>query len=364
MIVAMGRIVVKIGTNTLTGEKGIDKEYLDLLADQVEELRSKGHQVMIVTSGAIGAGSRRMGVKKKVRKIEYRQAYAAIGQPLLMHSYQKAFQLRNIPIAQILVTRQIFNNREYYLNVRNSVDTLLKMDVVPIFNENDSISTSEIGPVFGDNDSLSAHVASKLDADQLIILSDIDGLYDKNPREFEDARLIPLVEHLTDDIMAMAGEGGSEFSTGGMKTKLAAVKIAYRAGCEVVLANGRADRIICRIMNGENIGTRFLAGEKLNSRNRWIYNAEPSGTIYVDEGAEKALLSHKSLLPPGITGVDGFFGAGDVVYINRRFKAVSNLSSDEIRMLTGHHSRDIPKLLGPEKRDDVARPEDIVLIED
>ena len=360
----MARIVVKIGTNTLTGEQGIDRDYLDSLADQVKELREGGHQVMIVTSGAIGAGSRHMGVQKRVRKIEYRQAYAAIGQPLLMHSYQRAFQRHGIPIAQVLVTREIFNNRDSYLNVRNSVETLLKMDVVPIFNENDSISTREIGPVFGDNDSLSAHVASKLDADDLIILSDIDGLYDKNPREHEDARLIPLVEHLTDEIMAMAGEGGSEFSTGGMKTKLSAVKVASRAGCQVILAHGRRERIICRIMEGEEIGTRFMAGERMNSRNRWILNAEPAGTIFVDEGAVKALKKHKSLLPSGITGAEGFFHAGDVVLINSSFKAVSNLSSDEIRLLLGRHSREIQKLLGPDKRDDVARPEDIVSIED
>jgi glutamate 5-kinase len=358
----MARIVIKIGTNTLTGEKGIDLDYLDSLAEQVKELRSHGHQVMIVTSGAIGAGSRHMGVDKRVRKIEYRQAYAAIGQPLLMHYYQQAFQNRDIPIAQVLVTREIFNNRESYLNVRNSVETLLKMDVIPIFNENDSISTREIGPVFGDNDSLSAHVASKLDADRLFILSDIDGLFDKNPHESKDAKLIPLVSKLTNEILAMAGEGGSEFSTGGMKTKLKAVKIASRAGCDVVLAHGRVERIVCRIMEGEKLGTRFLAGEKMNSRNRWIYNAEPSGTIFVDEGAIKALKTHKSLLPSGITGAEGIFAAGDVVFINRTFKAVSNLSSDEIRLLTGHHSRDIPKLLGADKRDDVARPEDIVLI--
>ncbi|MDC7222671.1 MAG: glutamate 5-kinase [Spirochaetales bacterium] len=360
----MARIVIKIGTNTLTGENGIDLEYLDSLADQVRELRTSGHQVMLVTSGAIGAGSRHMGVERRVRKIEFRQAYAAIGQPLLMHSYQKAFQSRDSPIAQVLVTREIFNNRESYLNVRNSVETLLKMNVVPVFNENDSISTREIGPVFGDNDSLSAHVASKLDADQLIILSDIDGLYDKNPRDHEDARLIPLVEQLTEEILAMAGEGGSEFSTGGMKTKLKAVKIASRAGCQVVLAHGRRERIICRIMEGEPVGTRFLAGRRMNSRNRWIYNVEPSGTIHVDEGADRALRANKSLLPSGIVGVEGIFSSGDVVYINRSFKAVTNLSSDEIRLITGHHSRDIPKILGPDKRDDVARPEDIVILEE
>ncbi|MDC7219324.1 MAG: glutamate 5-kinase [Spirochaetales bacterium] len=359
----MARVVIKIGTNTLSGADGIDLDYLESLADQVKELRNGGHRVMLVTSGAIGAGSRRMGVEKRVKKIEYRQAYAAIGQPLLMHSYQKAFLKRDIPIAQVLVTREIFNNRESYLNVRNSVETLLKMDVVPIFNENDSISTREIGPVFGDNDSLSAHVASKLEADQLIILSDIDGLFNKNPREHDDARLIPVVEQLTEEILAMAGEGGTEFSTGGMKTKLKAVKIASRAGCQVVLAHGRAERILCRIMDGEAIGTRFMAGKKMNSRNRWIYNAEPAGTILVDKGAVKALEAHKSLLPSGITGVEGRFSAGDVVYINREFKAVTNLSSDEIGLITGHHSRDIPKLLGADRRDDVARPEDIVRLE-
>ena len=358
----MAKIVVKIGTNTLSGTKGVDSGYLDQLALQINELRKNKHQPMIVTSGAIGAGSLRMGVNKRVKKIEFRQAYAAIGQPFLMNSYHEAFKAFDIPIAQILVTREIFNNRDSYLNVRSAVDTLLKMNVIPIFNENDSISTSEIGPVFGDNDTLSAHVASKLEADLLIILSDIEGLYNKNPREFPEAELIPLVKELTPEIKAMAGDGGSEFSTGGMKTKLKAVEIASRAGCQVCLAHGREKDILVKIARGDAVGTRFLSGEKLSSRNRWIYNAEPSGTIFIDQGAVEALNSHKSLLPSGITGVEGVFSVGDVIFLNREFKAVTNLSSEELKPLIGRHSREIQRLLGPEKRDDVARPEDIVKV--
>jgi glutamate 5-kinase len=341
----------------------VDRDYLEHLASQINVLRSEHHQLMIVTSGAIGAGSRRMGMNRRVRKINHRQAYAAIGQPLLMNSYHEAFQIYHIPIAQILVTREIFNNRESYLNVRNAVDTLLKMNVVPIFNENDSISTQEIGPVFGDNDTLSAHVASKLEADLLIILSDIEGLYNMNPREFKQAELIPLVKKLTPEIKAMAGDGGSEFSTGGMKTKIKAVEIASRAGCQVCIAQGREKNIINRIVGGEEVGTRFLAGEKLSSRERWIYNADPSGTIFLDKGAVKALKIHKSLLPSGITGLKGSFSSGDVVLLNNEFKAVTNLSSEELKPLIGRHSREIQKLLGPDKRDDVARPEDIVIID-
>lgn len=359
----MAKIVVKIGTNTLSGKTGVDREFMENLADQIHRLRREGHKIMLVSSGAIGAGSRRMGVTKRVTNVSLRQAYAAIGQPLLMNCYHEAFRRFDIPIAQVLVTREIFNNRESYLNVRRAVDTLINMDVVPIFNENDSVSTKEIGPVFGDNDSLGAHVASKLEADHLIILSDIDGLYDKNPRQHEDACLIPLVTDLTPEIMAAAGGGGSEFSTGGMKTKLKAVKIASRAGCLVSLVQGRERDVIIRLVKGEKLGTRFVPGKRMPSRDRWIANAEPVGTILIDRGAERALKRHKSLLPSGVTGTEGIFSAGDVVYLNRTFKAVTNLSSEELKPLIGLHSREIQKKWGAHRRDDVARPEDIVIIE-
>jgi len=358
------RIVIKVGTNILTSAEGcLDIDFIRTLAEQIHHLRQMGKEVLLVSSGAIGVGTTAMGINRKVKKVHYRQAYAAIGQPLLMDQYNRAFAQWDIPIAQVLVTRDIFNQREAYLNVRNAVKTLLKLGAMPVFNENDSVSTKEIGPVFGDNDSLSAHIASKLDADLLILLTDIDGLYTADPRRNSQAKLLPLVEQLTPEILEMAGDAGSEFSTGGMKTKLKAVEIASPAGCKVILAYGREPDCLKRLMAGEELGTLFLPGEREANRQRWIRNAQPVGTVLVDSGAVSALKKHKSLLPSGITGVEGTFRAGEVVLINKEFKAVTNLSSREIEQLMGAHSSRIQEVLGSDRRDDVARPEDIVFLE-
>lgn len=357
------RIVIKVGTNILTDSEGkLDHGFIESLADQIDKIRRKRIEVMVVSSGAIGVGTTAMGKNRKVRKVQYRQAYAAIGQPLLMSHYNQAFEKKDIALAQVLVTREIFNNRESYLNVRNSVETILKLGALPIFNENDSVSTKEIGPVFGDNDSLSAHISSKLDADLLILLTDIDGLYTANPTRNSGARLIPLVEEITPDILEMAEGAGSEFSTGGMITKLKAVQIASPAGCAVLLADGREKDCLLRLLKGEELGTYFQPGKREDNRSRWIRNAQPNGTIQVDQGALKALYNHKSLLPSGVTSVEGDFHSGEVVWINEEFKAVTNLSRRELDMVIGKHSREIPAILGPNKRDDVARPEDIVPI--
>lgn len=358
------RIVIKVGTNILISDEGeLDRSFIEHLAGQIHQLRQKGLEVLLVSSGAIGVGARAMGRTTRVKKVQERQAYAAIGQPLLMKQYNGAFAPFQIPLAQVLVTREIFNQRDSYLNVRNAVETLLKMGVLPVFNENDSVSTREIGPVFGDNDSLSAHIASKLDADMLVILSDIDGLYSANPKHNAAAELIGQVDELTPEITAMAGDAGSEFSTGGMITKLKAVEIAQPAGCQVLLANGRTDNSLVRLMEGEELGTLFLAGEREGNRSRWIRNAQARGKILVDQGALKALRAKKSLLPSGILGVEGQFLAGEVVQINDEFQAVSNLSSREIEQVMGKHSSQIPEILGDNRRDDVARPEDIVNID-
>jgi glutamate 5-kinase len=234
---------------------------------------------------------------------------------------------------------------------------------VPILNENDCVSTEEIGSAFGDNDRLSALVASKIDADLLIILSDIDALYDKDPRQHPDARPIPTVFQITEEILRGAGGKGSTFSTGGMKTKLAAAKIAADAGCRVVLAHGREKDVVRRIIAGEPIGTIFMPKRRLSNRARWILNSHPAGVIRVDDGAMRAIASRKSLLPSGITAVEGVFEAGTVVLINDRAKAVTSLSSSQLATLAGKHSTEIKRLLGPDHRDVVAPPEDIVLMD-
>jgi len=357
------RIVVKIGTNVLTKDEGIDAAYVRQVAGQINELLKGGRQVVIVTSGAIGMGAGQLELEGRVKGMKMRQACAAIGQPLLMQEYRKSFLQYGVTVAQVLLTAEVLNNRKTYLNLRNSIETLLDLGVVPILNENDSVSTAEIGTAFGDNDKLSALVASKIDADLLIMLSDIDALYDKNPREFPDARAIPAVFEITDEIVRNAGGKGSRYATGGMKTKIEAARIASNAGCRIVLGNGRAKDVITRIVAGEEIGTVFMPKRKLSNRSRWILNSAPAGTIRIDAGAMRALRNHKSLLPSGIISVEGSFEAGDVVMLNDNAKAVTSFSSSQLKALAGKHSSEIRKILGQGHRDVVAIPEDIVIID-
>jgi len=375
------RIVVKIGTNILTKDSGVDTTYVHRIARQIVTLLKSGRQVVIITSGAIGMGAGQLNRVHPVRKsaadranfrclisngvkdIKMRQACAAIGQPLLMAEYKKAFARYGVTVAQVLLTAEVLNNRKTYLNLRNSIETLLKLDVVPVLNENDSVSTEEIGTAFGDNDKLSALVASKIDADLLIMLTDIDALYDKDPRKFADARAIYTVFEITETIVKAAGGRGSERGTGGMKTKIEAAKIASNAGCRMVLANGRIKNIIGKIIAGEEIGTAFYPKRKLSNRARWILNSSPAGTIRIDEGAMWAVKNHKSLLPSGVTSIEGTFEAGDVIMLNDNAKAVTNLSSAQLKTLAGKHSSEIRKILGPKHRDVVAIPEDIVFLE-
>jgi len=381
------RIVVKIGTNILTKNSRIDTAYVRRIARQINSLLKTGRQVVIISSGAIGMGAGQLsgyqGIRLRrvqssqpsgmrqgqtgpmggVKDIKMRQASAAIGQPLLMAEYRKSFARFGVTVAQVLLTAEVLNNRRTYLNLRNSIETLLELSVVPILNENDSVSTDEIGSAFGDNDKLSALVASKIDADLLIMLSDIDALYDKNPRKFADVKPIHTVFEITADIIKSAGDRGSAHGTGGMKTKIEAAKIASNAGYRIVLADGRVKNIIGRIIAGEEIGTVFMPKRKLSNRSRWILNSSPSGTIFIDEGAMQAVKNHKSLLPSGVISIKGTFEAGAVVMLNDNAKAVTSIGSTQLKVLAGKHSTEIKKLLGPEHRDVVAIPEDIVIID-
>jgi glutamate 5-kinase len=357
------RIVIKIGTNVLTKNDGVDAGYVRRIARQINSLLKTSRQVIIISSGAIGMGAGQLEMRSKVTNTKMRQACAAIGQPLLMAEYRKSFARYGVTVAQVLLTAQVLNNRRTYLNLRNSIETLLKLAVVPVLNENDSVSTDEIGSTFGDNDKLSALVASKIDADLLILLSDIDALYDKNPRKFADARAIPAVFEITADIIRNAGGRGSMYGTGGMKTKIEAAKIASNAGFRIVLADGRVKNVIGRIIAGEEIGTVFMPKRKLSNRARWILNSSPAGTINIDEGAMRAVKNRKSLLPSGVIGVKGTFETGAVVMLNDNAMAVTNLDSTQLKSLAGKHSSEIRKILGPGHRDVIAIPEDIVIID-
>jgi glutamate 5-kinase len=358
------RIVVKIGTSTLSCQTGVNRTYIQTLAKQIAWLIETGRQVLIVSSGAIGMGAKQLKMAGPVKDMKLRQACAATGQPLLMHAYHEAFSAVGLTVSQVLLTAEVLDKRKTYLNLRNAIEGLLKLGAVPILNENDCVSTAEIGTAFGDNDKLSALVASKIDADLLIMLTDIDAMYDKNPHKYPDARPIRVISEITDDIVKAAGSKGSTHSTGGMKTKLTAAKIAATAGCRMVLVNGTETDVIRRVIEGEEIGTLFLAKQhSLSNRARWILNSKAEGTIGIDDGALAAIHKRKSLLPSGIKTVEGTFAAGAVVMINSVAKAVVSLSSEELGRVAGQHSDKIRELLGPDRRDVVAIPEDIVFLD-
>ena len=362
------RIVVKAGTNLLSSESGVDMDRISAIVDQISALKEMGHQVILVSSGAVGLGAKALGHTSPVVYVAMKQACAAIGQPLLMSAYREEFQRHNLLCAQVLITRSILNNRKSYNNLRSSVSMLLAMGVTPIFNENDVVSTSELKDVFGDNDRMSALVASKIDADLLVLLTDIDGLYTGNPRTDENAVLIHTIPEITPQIMSYAKGAGSAFATGGMKTKLLAAEIAQKGGCGTVIASGYEKNVLIRIVRGEEIGSYILPEERLSQRERWIINTPPRGTIVVDEGAKRALFAHKSLLPSGVKGIEGVFGKGEVAAIMDTegcvfAKAVPYFDSTEIEKLQGHKSSEIESVLGKGRKDVIFRPEDLVFTE-
>ncbi|NLA92378.1 MAG: glutamate 5-kinase [Spirochaetales bacterium] len=357
------RVVVKVGTNLLSSENGIDTARIERVVGDIIALRERGVQVLLVSSGAIGLGARELKRTSAVRQIALRQACASIGQPLLMSYYRSAFKKHDSICSQILLTRSDMNQRKTFVNLKNSIDTLLALGVVPIINENDVVSIAEIGTAFGDNDRLSAFVASKIDADLLIILTDIDGLYDKDPRLHSDAQLLNEVATIDETMLGYGGGTSGAFSTGGMRTKLLAAKIAAFAGCATVIASGYEEDVLQRIYQGESLGTLFHAKEGLKQRQRWIINTSPEGTIWIDEGAVAALRAHKSLLPSGVVAVEGVFHDGDVVMINKIAKAVPYYNSTEILKMAGRQGRDIPSSVRKGKSDVLFRPEDIVFLD-
>ena len=362
------RIVVKVGTNLLTDENGINEERIKGICSQLADLKNMGYQVILVSSGAIGMGAKVLKHTNPVVHIPLRQAFAAIGNPMLMSAYQRELDKYNIIAAQVLITKSVLNNRKSYVNLRSSVSTLLALGTIPIFNENDVVSTAEIGNVFGDNDRMSAMVASKIEADLLILLTDIDGIYTANPKKDKDATLIRTIDKITPEIMSYAKGKGSAFSTGGMKTKLYAAEIAQDGGCATIIASGYENNAIVRIVKGEEIGTLILPSKRLSARERWIMDAAVNGTIVVDDGAKNALLCNKSLLPSGILEVKGNFNEKEVVLVTDKvgsglLKAVTNFSASDLRALAGHKSSEIDAILGKGKRDVVFRPEDTSPVE-
>lgn len=363
------RIVVKVGTNLLSSGEGIDAGRVSDICSQIAELRNLGYQVILVSSGAVGLGARELGHRNRVVYIPMRQACAAIGQPVLMSHYREAFKEHGIIAAQVLLTRNDLNNRKTYNNLRASVSTLLSMGVVPVFNENDVVSIAEIGTAFGDNDRMSAMVASKIDAQLLVLLTDIDGLYTGNPKTDPQARKLDEIDSVSDEVMSFARGAGSTFSTGGMKTKLMAAKIAAMADCATVIASGYDRNVLVSILSGENTGTYIHPSIRLTQRQRWIINNSHSGAVVIDDGAVQALEKHRSLLPSGVIGVSGVFESGDVIQVRKADgslfgKAVSYFDSTMISMMMGKQSSELDALLGNDHKDCIFRPEDLVVVKD
>ena len=311
------KIVLKIGTTSLSNEDGsFNRRLTEDIANQVAHLRKLGKTVIIVSSGAIGIGVIQLKMTTRPREIPLRQAAAAVGQNILMQEWMTAFNKHDLKVAQILLTYEAFSNRMTYLNLRNSISALLEAGVVPIINENDPICVHEIEATFGDNDKLSAMVASKVEAELLVLLSDIDGLYDKNPKKNENARLINTVEKITPEIESYGGSPTSTKGVGGMRTKIEAAKITSMAGCHMVIANSAIDDVVIKIISGNNIGTLFLARDgKSRNRTRWIILSKTSGKLIVDKGAKNAVKKGMGLLPSGIVEVAGMFDRGDIIEI-------------------------------------------------
>lgn len=360
-------VVIKVGTSSITGGGNkVNEAFMDSVAEQVKALKDEGKDVLIVTSGAIGVGLAAMNAKPKPKEVPIRQAAASVGQGILMQKWNESFEKQGLIISQILLTYDFYSDRENYLNLRNAIQTLLSYGVVPIINENDVICIKEIDAMFGDNDTLSAYVCSKMDADLLIILSDVDGLYDKNPKLFDDATIIRTVDDVS-KVKHMAGDPTTRVGTGGMKTKLKAAEICSEAGSNMIIISSEEPDGIIRAVNGEEIGTLFLAGVKERKKSRWIKAAHAKGTLIVDAGAaEKLVQGNVSLLAVGIRDVIGKFERGDVVDIQSSGKVIAkgipDYDSEEIFKIRGVRSDRIESILGHKSYNDVIRSENLVIL--
>ena len=376
------RIVVKAGTAILTeaadtdGSGGVNLTVLGSIVRQLCQLREEGAEVMLVTSGAIAAGRAALGRHGPVsRDIRSRQVSAAVGQSRLMQIYQEEFGQHGVTVAQALLTIGDLSNRQSYLNVRNTLHGLLELGVVPLLNENDVVAVDEIGAVFGDNDRLSALVANLVDADLLLILTDIDGLYTADPRVDPSATLIPHVERVDERIEAAAGRHLQPWARGGMPTKLDAARLVTTSGIPMIMAHGRDDGVALRAAHGEPVGTFFQpAEEKMEARKRWLLNLltqggiSQRGEVTVDDGAVTALVErNRSLLPAGVRGADGGFGRGDAVYVvdgsgNRIACGIANYSAEDVQRIRGLPSGKIEETLGYHYGQEVVHRNNLVLL--
>jgi len=368
-LAAVQRIVIKVGSSLLTNpETGIDSDMVKSIAGQVNALRESGVQVCMVSSGAVALGRVHLGWLGKTLSVHEKQAAAAVGQPWLMEAYRQAFAFYGVQVAQMLLTKDDLRHRRRYLNASNTSETLFSAGVVPIVNENDTVVVEEIK--FGDNDNLGALVSLVVDADLLLMVTDVDGLFDANPTEKTDAKRCSMIAHLSEEVMAMAGDVGSQFGTGGMLSKLKAADISTRGGVAAAIANGRVPNVIGKLMSGEDIGTLILSRENRQTRRQhWIVDVlHAAGQLTVDQGAAAALCHDgRSLLPIGVVQVAGKFDKGECIEVldgNKVIaKGLSNYNSDDLQRIKGLDSKNIEAVLGYLDFSSVIHRDNLVLLD-
>jgi glutamate 5-kinase len=363
-------LVIKVGTSSLTRSDGrLALATIAALIETIVDLRAQGYQIVLVSSGAVGVGAARLGMTERPKKIALKQAAAAVGQGIIMRVYDDLFREHQQPVAQILLTRGDLDRRSSYINAYNTFQELFRLGVMPIVNENDTVAVDELK--FGDNDTLSARVASLIDADWLFLLTDVDRLYSADPRKFPDAQPIVQIDRLEDltALQIQTGGKGSEWGTGGMVTKIAAAGIATGAGVKTAITHGQFPQNIERILQGEPLGTQFTPQLRAdNARKRWIaHGLITVGKVFLDDGAVQAIVTGgKSLLPAGITRIEGEFEATDAVQlcdaVGREIgRGITNYSSNELDRIQGHRSTDIIDLLGYLGEETVVHRDNLVL---
>lgn len=364
------RIVIKVGTSTITYANGKRNfSQIDRLAREISDLQNQGKEMILVTSGAVAVGVDRMGLPGKPKTIPGKQAAAAVGQGVLMHTYEKFFADYGQIVAQVLITKTEAIDRHRYTNTRNTFMELMRQRVIPIVNENDVVALDELK--IGDNDNMSALVAGIVDADLVIILSDVDGLYTANPQTHPDAVIVPEVMEITPEIEASAGGVGSARGTGGMATKIQAAKAATSSGIHLVIASGTEKNAITRVLQGEELGTLFVSREnRLQFRKRWLaFGAKIAGSIVVDDGCAKAIRKAGgcSILPAGVFSVQGEFLPGSTVSVidkeaHELARGLVHYSSAELEQIKGCNSGEIANILGHKNFDEVIHRDDLVIL--
>lgn len=371
------RILVKIGTQLITNKnKNIDESIIEKIVDQVSLLIKKNIQVLIVTSGAVASGksilkSHKTDLNISKKPLIYKQTLASLGQAPLINLYSKYFQKHNLVVGQALISRSDLQNRLGYLNIRNTLENLMNQKAIPIINENDVVSVDELqGEVYGDNDRLSAMIANAVDADLLILLGDIEGIFTSDPKFNKDAKLINSIEEINDEIIKISGDTSDDIGSGGMKSKIEAASLATKSGAKVVIASGKLNNVILKIIDGQNIGTTInTSGKKLESKKRWLSTGiyESKGIVIIDDGATKAILEKgASLLPAGILSIEGDFYRGDIISIKSNSGTtfawgISNYASNDIKLIKGKGSKNITELINKKYEPEIIHRDNLVI---